>query len=293
MSRHLQRARLCPFFACHGFVDRVHRIHPAARLARRPGRRPLEGLRRSVSRVVGHPRSICPREASRRARRRVGAAHLGTKPVTPPARPRRRRWRRLGRPTQGVHQGAKSAMSVFGASNLEGISRQNARRPPRQMLRYLARYVHRVAIGDSRLVDLNDTSVPPRGCVRIRSGGFLANTVKRDRLVAIRQALGVAAHRRRRQPRRHRHRAPIAAPPWCNGSKCCRACRLNPCSGGPTPHETPTQSRQASPSSPTWGRGPVAGATPPPPTATRDASTSQSATANAAVFRGRFRVESP
>lgn len=92
------------------------------------------------------------------------------------------------------------------------------------MLCYLARYVHRVAIGDSRLVDVNDTSVtfrmkdyrdggrnklmtldgdeflqrilrhiPPRGCVRIRSSGFLANTVKRDRLAAIRQALGVAA----------------------------------------------------------------------------------------------------
>ena len=146
---------------------------------------------------------------------------------------------------------------------------------PRQVLRYLARYVHRVAIGDSRLVHVNDTSVtfrmkdyrdggrsklmtldgdeflrrflqhiPPRGFVRIRSSGFLANTVKRDRLAAIRQALGVAAHRRRRQPRRHRRRAPIAAPRSCNGSRCCRACRLNPCSGGPTPHETPTQSRQ-------------------------------------------------
>ena len=83
----------------------------------------------------------------------------------------------------------------------------------------LARYVHRVAIGDSRLVDVNDTSVTfrmkddrdvgrnkvmtldgdeflrrflqhisPRGCVRIRSCGFLANTVKRDRLAAIRQS---------------------------------------------------------------------------------------------------------
>ena len=88
----------------------------------------------------------------------------------------------------------------------------------------LARYVHRVAIGDSRLVDVNDTSVTfrmkddrdggrnkvmtldgdeflrrllqhisPCGCVRIRSSGFLANTVKRDRLVAIRQTLGIAA----------------------------------------------------------------------------------------------------
>ena len=122
---------------------------PCPGSARRPHRRPLEGLRRSVSRVVGHARSICQREASRRARRRVGAAHLGTKPVTPPAHPLRRRWRRLGRPTQGVHQGAKPAISVFGASNIEGISRQYARRPPRQVLRYLARYVHRVAIGDT------------------------------------------------------------------------------------------------------------------------------------------------
>ncbi len=91
---------------------------------------------------------------------------------------------------------------------------------PRQVLRYLARYVHRVAIGDSRIVDLNDTSatfrmkddrdggrskvmtldgdeflrrflqhIPPRGCVRIRSGGFLANPVKRDRLAAGPSAL--------------------------------------------------------------------------------------------------------
>jgi hypothetical protein len=81
-----------------------------------------------------------------------------------------------------------------------------------------------VAIGDSRVVEVNDASVtfrmkddrdggrsklmsvdgdeflrrflqhiPPRGCVRIRSSGFLANTVKRDRLAAIREALGVAA----------------------------------------------------------------------------------------------------
>ena len=95
---------------------------------------------------------------------------------------------------------------------------------PRQVLRYLARYVHRVAIGNSRLVDVNDTSVtfkmkdyrdggrsklmtlageeflrrflqhiPPRGFVRIRSTGFLANTVKRTRLAAIREAIGVAA----------------------------------------------------------------------------------------------------
>ena len=103
---------------------------PCPGSARRPHRRPLEGLRRSVSCVVGHARSICPRESARRARRRVGAAHLGTKPVTPPAHPLRRRWRRLGRPTQGVHQGSKPAISVFGASNVKGISRQNARRPP-------------------------------------------------------------------------------------------------------------------------------------------------------------------
>ena len=224
---------------------------------------------------------------------------------------------------QGVHQGSKPAISVFGASNIEGISRQYARRPPRQVLRYLARDVHRVAIGDSRLIDVNDTSItfrmkddrdrgrnkvmtldgdeflrrflqhiPPRGFVRIRSSGFLANTVKRDRLAAIRQALGIAAAS---TPPTKAPPSPcsIAAPPWCNGSKCCRACRLNPCSGGPTPHETPTQSRQASPLSPTWGRGPVAAASPPPPTATQDAFTSPSATAKAAVFRGRFRLESP
>ena len=95
---------------------------------------------------------------------------------------------------------------------------------PLQVLRYLARYIHRVAIGDSRLVNVDDDGVtftykdykdsgrekrmtlsghewlrrfvqhlPPRRFVRIRSTGFLANTTKQAKLTAIREAIGATA----------------------------------------------------------------------------------------------------
>jgi hypothetical protein len=95
---------------------------------------------------------------------------------------------------------------------------------PQQVLRYLARYVHRVAIGDSRLVNVDDNGVtftwkdyrdggrnkqmtltgnewlrrfvqhlPPRRFVRIRNSGFLANTTKQAKLEAIRAAIGAKA----------------------------------------------------------------------------------------------------
>ena len=91
---------------------------------------------------------------------------------------------------------------------------------PQQVLRYLARYTHKVAIGDHRLVDVDDASVAfrykdyadgnankvmrldadafvgrflqhvlPRHFTRLRSYGFLANTKKRERLAAIRAVL--------------------------------------------------------------------------------------------------------
>ncbi|MEN8151602.1 MAG: IS91 family transposase [Planctomycetota bacterium] len=94
-----------------------------------------------------------------------------------------------------------------------------------QVLRYLARYTHRVAIANSRIVAMSEGKVSfrykdyarssrprtmtlagveflrrflqhvlPKGFVRIRSYGFLANSVRAARLAACRTALGVAAH---------------------------------------------------------------------------------------------------
>ena len=93
---------------------------------------------------------------------------------------------------------------------------------PQQVLRYLARYTHKIAIGDHRIVDVDDDTVAfrykdyadgnatkvmrldagvfvgrflqhvlPRHFTRLRSFGFLANTKKQERLTAIRAALRV------------------------------------------------------------------------------------------------------
>lgn len=98
-----------------------------------------------------------------------------------------------------------------------------AKRPfggPQQVLRYLARYTHRVAISDHRIVDVDETGVRftykdykhdnarremkidgdaflsrfvdhvlPRNFVRLRSYGFLANGHKKEKLLAIRALL--------------------------------------------------------------------------------------------------------
>ncbi len=102
-----------------------------------------------------------------------------------------------------------------------------AKRPfssPLCMLKYLARYTHRVAISNQRLVDLNDARVSfrykdyasgqqdkvmtlqtpefmrrflmhtlPKGFVRIRYYGFLANRQRNQRLDRCRQLLGVTS----------------------------------------------------------------------------------------------------
>ena len=102
-----------------------------------------------------------------------------------------------------------------------------AKRPfggPQQVLRYLARYTHRVAISDRRLLELNDGRVRfqykdyadrqrsktmtlsscefirrflmhtlPSGFVRIRYFGLLANRYRSDRLAQCRTLLGVAS----------------------------------------------------------------------------------------------------
>ena len=100
-----------------------------------------------------------------------------------------------------------------------------AKRPfggPEQVLRYLARYTHKIAISDRRIIDVDErgvsfaykdyrhgnehktmrldarewlrrftTHVLPRGFVRLRSFGFLANAKKAEKLAAIRGLLGV------------------------------------------------------------------------------------------------------
>jgi len=94
---------------------------------------------------------------------------------------------------------------------------------PQQVLEYLARYTHRVAIANSRIKRIENgmvtftaknrkqkktetitiTSVEfirrfflhslPKGFVRIRHYGFLANRNRNDNLIAIRQLMGVSA----------------------------------------------------------------------------------------------------
>jgi hypothetical protein len=102
-----------------------------------------------------------------------------------------------------------------------------AKRPfggPAQVLRYLARYTHKIAISDRRIVCVDKRSVTftykdyrnghdlkrmrltpvewlrrftthvlPRGFVRLRSFGFLANAHKAERLATIRELLGAPA----------------------------------------------------------------------------------------------------
>jgi len=91
---------------------------------------------------------------------------------------------------------------------------------PEQVLKYLARYTHRVAISNQRLVDLRDDQITfrvknrakdnrkrtitvsatefvrrfllhtlPRGFVRIRHYGFIANCVRQQRLTLVRKLL--------------------------------------------------------------------------------------------------------
>lgn len=111
---------------------------------------------------------------------------------------------------------------------IDDVSRKKwvvyAKRPfggPEQVLRYLARYTHKTAISDSRIIDVDERAVTfaykdyrhghqtktmrlagaeflrrfvehvlPRGFVRLRSFGFLANGKKAEKLAVIRALLG-------------------------------------------------------------------------------------------------------
>jgi len=112
-----------------------------------------------------------------------------------------------------------------------------------QVLRYLARYTHRVAIANSRIVAISEGKVRfrykdyahggrprtmtltgveflrrflqhvlPKGFVRIRSYGLLANSVRATRLAACRTSLGVAEH------------PPASSPSEVAPSTLCRRC---------------------------------------------------------------------
>ena len=126
---------------------------------------------------------------------------------------------------------------------------------PEQVLRYLARYTHRIAISNRRLAALDDTSVTftwkdyrdggkqkrmtlpafefirrfllhvlPDGFQRIRHYGFLANGHRREKLVLIRRLLDAdkpgERHATNTPPDEPAIAAPVTAPPCpcCGGA---------------------------------------------------------------------------
>ena len=66
-----------------------------------------------------------------------------------------------GRRTHGADQ-SKSLRGLFGTAAQQRLGRLCAKRPfggPEQVLRYLARYTHRVAISNRRLISADDKGV--------------------------------------------------------------------------------------------------------------------------------------
>jgi hypothetical protein len=128
---------------------------------------------------------------------------------------------------------------------------------PGQVLKYLARYTHRVAISNRRLVEMKDgrvrfqyrdyarggqrrtmeleateflrrflLQVLPAGFVRIRHYGFLSNRHRREKLAVCRQLLGVVASSQGITPE-----APLLATPpgpgaEVTGARCATRCPL-------------------------------------------------------------------
>ncbi len=128
----------------------------------------------------------------------------------------------------------KIVLSAARGAPLTTLLRQAARKPwvvyckrpfagPQQVLTYLGRYTHRIAIGNERIVGMSGGDVTfaykdrrdgdrrremtlsatsflrrfllhvlPRGFVRIRHYGLLANSVRRERIALCRDLLGVA-----------------------------------------------------------------------------------------------------
>ncbi len=145
---------------------------------------------------------------------------------------------------------------------------------PKQVLKYLARYTHRVAIANSRLLALEDDDVIfrwqdyargnrprvlqlegveflrrfllhrlPSGFMRIRHYGFLANRGRREKLLRIRTLLGDPS-----PPRASPETAPSEAKP---GPWCCPKCREGTLRWIPTLVPQPPTSR-APPSRQAW-----------------------------------------
>ena len=217
--------------------------------------RPALAVRRR-DRARGGRRSRAPGCPDRRVGR---AAHLGPEPPVPPARPlRRARWRvvsgrhPLGRPLPsnfflpvrvlsrvfrgkflaGLRAAFAKGELRFAADQFERLLSAAVRtdwvvyaKPPfggpEQVLKYLARYTHRVAISNARLLDFEDGMVRfrykdyahgnrkrvmtltalefvrrlllhvlPTGFVRIRHYGILANRHRHEKLALCRRLLG-------------------------------------------------------------------------------------------------------
>lgn len=118
---------------------------------------------------------------------------------------------------------------------------------PEVVVKYLARYTHRVAIGNSRLVSIQDERVSfryrdykddakhkvislkatdfirrfllhvvPKGFVRIRHCGFLCHSKKRESLARIRRELSCGSQAAAPPPVLNPHRAPKC--PCCGGT---------------------------------------------------------------------------
>jgi hypothetical protein len=61
-----------------------------------------------------------------------------------------------------------------------------------QVLNYVGRYTHRVAISNNRLLDIVEGKVLPGGFQRICCYGFLANRYREQTLARCRELLGMA-----------------------------------------------------------------------------------------------------
>ncbi len=137
---------------------------------------------------------------------------------------------------------------------------------PQQVLKYLARYTHRIAISNRRLVSVDDQSVTfkwkdyargnrprtmtlngaeflrrfllhavPRGFMRIRHFGLLANRVRAKHLTTCRRLIATAT------PLPALDRPPLIAAP-APGLLCCPACGRGRLIAGP--HRSPLELRR-------------------------------------------------
>ena len=127
------------------------------------------------------------------------------------------------------------------------------------VVNYLARYTHRIAITNSRILSMNDAQVSfrykdyrdggaqkvmrldgeefvrrfllhvlPKGLMRIRHFGFLANRCRRLRLACIRQALAVAEKALAGEGTTAQERSPQYPCPHCRGGRLCVVAQLSP-----------------------------------------------------------------